>query len=256
MKSITSTLMALAAIAVIAPALAAENADDWPIWNGPNHDLTTSGNGAFDNDTFGLERLWSRPLGSGYSALSVAGDRLVACFSDGTSDWMAALDVASGRELWRYRIDAETYRGHDGSDDGPVATPTIHDGLVFGLSPRGRLFAVRLADGEEVWTRRLVDELGAKQPFWGFNSSPTVIGGVLVMLTGGDGGHSISGLDPATGELRWATGDDAVYYESPIALRLGDEEHIFALTNDHIIGLEPGTGRVLWRQENKVDEGP
>jgi outer membrane protein assembly factor BamB/enterochelin esterase-like enzyme len=178
----------------------------------------------------------------------------VTGFSDGTSDWMVALDVKSGRELWRYRMAEETYRGHDGSDDGPVATPTIHGGQIYGLTPRGRLFALRLADGEQVWTRQLVDELGAFEPLWGFNSSPTVIGGVLVMQTGGGDGHSISALDPATGELLWSTGDDAVYYESPIALRFGDEEQIFALTNEYILGLVPETGEVLWRQEHKVDE--
>lgn len=255
MKTLTSILMALTVLGVAPPTAAAAESHDWPAWNGPNHDLTSPGSGVFDKKVFGLRRLWSKPLGSGYSGLSVVGQRLVTGFSDGTSDWIVALDANSGEELWRYRMAEETYRGHDGSDDGPVATPTIHGGLVYGLSPRGRLFALRLADGEEIWTRQLVDELGAQQPFWGFNSSPTVIGGVLVMLTGGDDGHSISGLDPATGKLLWSSGDDAVYYESPIPLRLGNEEQIFALTNDHILGLVPETGEVLWREEHKVDEG-
>lgn len=255
MKILTNILMALAVLGVALPAAASTESHDWPSWNGPNHDLTSLGNGVFDEEAFALKRLWSKPLGSGYSALSVVGDRLVTGFSSGTSDWMVALDVKSGQELWRYRMAEATYRGHDGSDDGPVATPTIHGGLVYGLTPRGRLFALRLADGEEVWTRQLVDELGAKEPLWGFNSSPTVIGGVLVMQTGGDNGHSLSALDPATGELLWSTGNDAVYYQSPITLRLGDEEQIFALTNHHILGLVPRTGEVLWRQEHKVDEG-
>ncbi|MCP4653874.1 MAG: PQQ-binding-like beta-propeller repeat protein, partial [bacterium] len=227
---------------------------DWPIWSGPNHDLTSLGNGAFDDPTFGLEVLWSKPLGSGYSGISAVGNQLVTAFSDGTSDVMVALDAGSGEELWRYRMD-ETYRGHDASDDGPVATPTLHDGLVYGLSPRGRLFALRLADGEQVWSRRLVAELGAVEPFWGFNSTPTVIGGVLIMETGGPDGEAISGLDPATGELLWSVEDDPVGYESPTVLRIAGEEQVVALTNHLILGLVPKTGEVLWKKELKIEGG-
>lgn len=247
-------LLVLATCVTVSFATAA-NSNDWPIWNGPNHDLTTSSGGLFDDGAFGLERVWSKPLGSGYSALSVVGDRLVTGFSDRTSDWMVALDVGTGSELWRYRMSEETYRGHDGSADGPVATPTIHGETVYGLTPRGRLFALRLDNGVEVWSRNLVEDLGAREPLWGFNSSPTVIGGVLVMLTGGPDGRSITALDPATGDLLWATGDDAVYYESPIMLRVGDEEQIFVLANDYALGLVPKTGKVLWREKHNVDEG-
>jgi hypothetical protein len=93
MKTATSILMALAMLGMALPAAAAAESNDWPSWNGPNHDLTSLGNGAFDGESFGLERLWSKSLGSGYSALSVVGDRLVTGFSDGTSDWMVALDA-------------------------------------------------------------------------------------------------------------------------------------------------------------------
>jgi hypothetical protein len=52
--------------------------------------------------------------------------------SDGTSDVIAAFDEQSGAELWRFAVEP-TYRGHDGSHDGPMTTPLIHDGRVFGL---------------------------------------------------------------------------------------------------------------------------
>ncbi|MCP4654139.1 MAG: PQQ-binding-like beta-propeller repeat protein, partial [bacterium] len=205
----------------------------WPTWSGPHSDLTAAGDGIFDRPGFGLEVLWSKPLGSGYSGIVVAGERVVTAFSDGESDLVAALDAATGDELWRYRI-AETYKGHDNSDDGPLATPTIHDGLVYGLGARGRLFALRLADGKQVWSRRLVEELGARKPRYGFVSAPTIVGGVLVIQTGGPEGQSITVLDPKTGKLLWSAGDDAVDYQSPMALRVDGEAQIFALTNRHL----------------------
>jgi len=91
----------------------------------------------------------------------VVGDRLVTAFSDGESDWLGALDANTGEERWRYRF-GETHEGQDAADDGPLATPMIHQGIVYGLGPRGRLIALRLADGIEVWSRQLVAELGAR----------------------------------------------------------------------------------------------
>jgi outer membrane protein assembly factor BamB len=227
---------------------------DWPLWSGPSYNLTTQGDGALDRPNLGLEVLWQRPLGSAYSAISVVEDRLVTAYSDGESDLMVALEVSSGNELWRYRI-GDTYVGHDGSDDGPVATPTIDDQTVYGLGPHGRLFALRLDDGTLIWSRDLVGELAAKEPLWGFNSSPTVIGGVLVMQTGGADGHSISALDPGTGELLWSVEDEPVYYQSPTVWSHQGEQQIVALTNSLLMGLRPGNGKVLWKAEHNVKEG-
>jgi enterochelin esterase-like enzyme/outer membrane protein assembly factor BamB len=232
----------------------AESGDDWPGWSGPNRNLTATSDGLFQREAFGLERVWSRPLGSGYSGLTISGHRVVAAFSDGDSDFVAALDSLSGEELWRYRI-GELYPGHEGSNDGPLATPTIRDGRVFALGPRGRLFALGLDDGREVWSRQLVEEYGAREPLYGFTSAPTIIDDVLVLQTGGADGHGISGFEPATGRPLWSTGDDEVSYQSPAAVRVGNEELVFSVTNRRFVGLAPRTGAVLWSHEHPGENG-
>lgn len=231
----------------------AEKAErDWPAWSGPRHDLTTTGGGVFERPTIGLEVQWSRALGSGYSGILVVGKRVVTGFSDGTSDFVVALDSATGEELWRYRIGA-AYKGHDGSDDGPMSTPTVRKGRVFGLGTAGELFAVRLSDGAEIWSHRLVDELGARSALYGFASAPTWIDGVLVVETGSADGHSIAGFNPANGKLLWSTGEDAVDYQSPMALTVDGAEQVFAITNRRFLGLAPRTGEVLWSHEHTTD---
>jgi len=226
---------------------------DWPSWSGPNGDLTVDGVAVFEAGV-GLESSWKRPLGSGYSGIVVSGGRLVTAYSDGKSDLLVALDPVSGETQWRYHI-AETYAAHDGSDDGPLATPTIHDGTVFGLGGHGRLVAVRLEDGQEVWSRQLVGELGASEPFYGFATAPTIVSGVLIVQTGGTGGHSISALDPGSGKLLWSVGDDHVTYQSPTALRVGEEDQVFAVTDRHLLGLAPRTGKILWQHEHREEDG-
>ena len=248
--------LALLSLAVgMAPVqpLAADEASDWPHWSGPNLDLTSpSGSDVFTGE-FRLERFWSIPLGSGYSGIAVVDERVVAAFSDGTSDFFAAFDAATGDEIWRHRI-AETYEGHDQSEDGPRSTPTIHNGVVYGLGPWGHLVALRLADGREVWSSHVVEDLGARAPFAGFATAPAVIGGVLVVQTGGSDGHSISGLDPATGELLWSAEDDFVMYQSPVAVHVDGEALVFAVTDERVVGLRPRNGDVLWQLPHELSE--
>ena len=55
----------------------------------------------------------------------------MTAFSDGEADYLVSLDASSGVEQWRYRI-SDAYKGHDGSDDGPLATPAIAGAAVPG----------------------------------------------------------------------------------------------------------------------------
>lgn len=68
-----------------------------------------------------------------------------------------------------------TLHGQDGSFDGRIATPALAEGRMFGLGPRGQLFALEAATGREVWRVDLVAREGAVQPFYGFSASPLVM---------------------------------------------------------------------------------
>ncbi|MDA8020769.1 MAG: PQQ-binding-like beta-propeller repeat protein [Thermoanaerobaculia bacterium] len=247
------------AVAETDPELPAERSillQDWPVLSGPAGNLTSLDNGVFDSGPFGLERVWSRPLGSSYSGILVVDGRLTTTFSDGESDYLVALDASTGAEQWRYRI-SDTYKGHDGSDDGPLATPTIDGGVVYGLGARGELFAVSLEDGKERWRRDLVTDFGAVKPDFGFATAPTVIGDLLVVETGGTDGRSISAFDRETGRLRWSTGNDPVSYQSPMAFDLrGQTSLLVAVTDRSLLGLDPETGEVLWQHQHTEGDDP
>lgn len=230
----------------MATAAAGSPGDDWLQWAGPNFNLTIRDAGVFDRGAFDLEPVWVRPLGSAYSGIAVADGKLITAFSDGTSDLLAALDEATGEEIWRYRI-GPVYKGHDGSHDGPNSTPLVHGGRVYGLGPWGRLFALRLGDGKEVFSHKVDEEYGARAPIHGFTTAPTLVDGVLVVQTGGPEGHAISGFHPDSGELLWHTGNDRVEYQSPMALGLDGTTLVLAVTSESVLGLVPQTGEVLFR---------
>ena len=201
-----------------------------------------------------LELAWKRPLGSGYSGISIADHKLVTAFTDGEEDLVVALDPTTGEEIWRYDL-APVYDGHDGSHNGPIATPAIADGRVFMVDPWGHVAALDLATGEALWTTHLVVDFGSKSQYYGFASSPVVVGDTVVLQIGGEGG-AVVGLDVASGELRWRSFEDEVMAQSPILATIGGAEQVLVLGSTKLAGLDPSSGAVLWEFAHEGEPGP
>lgn len=219
---------------------------DWPQFRGPHLDGTSSGNGLPAPESLGLELAWERPLGSGYSSISVADGKGATLFSDGDHDYVTVFDARTGEELWRRPIDA-TYRGHDGSSDGPTSTPALHDGTVFALGPKGRLLALAVDDGEELWSYDLDAAPGSRAPMYGYSTAPVVVDGLLIVQTGSARGRSVTAFDPTSGEVRWTAADDPVSHQSPAVLELLGRRQLVAAGDGFVFGLEPASGEVLWK---------
>jgi enterochelin esterase-like enzyme/outer membrane protein assembly factor BamB len=195
---------------------------------------------------------WKADLGSGYSGVAVAGGRVITMFATPESDVAAAFDAAMGKELWRYRI-ADAYKGHDGSHDGPISTPVQDAGRVFGLGPRGDLFALDAATGKALWSVNIVEKHGAKAPYYGFTTSPIVVDNVLVVEIGAGEGKAIAGFDPSDGRLIWSAGDDEISYHSPIAAVIAGRRMVLAAGKKTLLGIDPSTGKVLWSHAHQGD---
>lgn len=234
-------LLALSSMAISAFA-STEERGSWPLFRGPQAGGPELGDVIPDGD-FGLAVEWQRDLGSGYSNISVADDRAVTMFTDGDVDVIAAFDVASGDELWRFEL-GEKYAGHDGSDDGPLGTPTLADGSVYALGPNGRLVALSLADGSEIWNQTL-DETNSTVPFYGYTSAPVVTGQNVVVATGGEG-RTLTAYARSNGEKAWSAGDDNVTYQTPILLELNGQEQLVSSTDQWLLGVDPSDGSILW----------
>lgn len=235
-------LLGLLLLGTALPALAGEG---WPRWRGPSQDGTTSSEGAFAHPELGLEVVWSRSLGSGYAGVSVLFGVALTAYTDGDDDVVVALEAATGNELWRHVL-GPRYDGHDGSHDGPLSTPVVADGRVFALAPRGRLVAIDLLTGEPTWEVDLAADLGAEKPYYGFTTTPLILGDVVIVELGGEG-EAIVALDVAGGEKRWGVGTGDVTYQSAIAARLAGEDLVLATTEGAVIALDPKDGSEHWR---------
>jgi len=249
------TLICLCAAGIVAGAPGASLAAvEWTGLRGPGHDGAVRDARLFaDGGKPGLTLAWKKTLGSGYASIVTGDGRVITMFAAGDADVAAAFDAATGAEIWRYRID-DAYKGHDGSHDGPIASPTLSGGRLFGLSPRGLLFALDAATGKAIWSHDVAKDFEAKMPFYGFSSSPIVVEGVLVVQIGAGEGKSVAGFNPGDGKLLWSAGDDPINYHSPIAAEIGGKTQVLSAGGKTLVGIEPATGKVLWSFAHEGDE--
>jgi outer membrane protein assembly factor BamB len=72
-------------------------------------------------------------------------------------------------------------------------------------------------------------------------------GGSLVVQVGSDvHGGRVLALDPATGKERWVWTGPGPGYASPLAVTIDSVRQIVTLTNGTIVGIDAGTGALLW----------
>ena len=220
---------------------------DWPQWRGIHRDGHSIAADISETwPTGGPEELWRKPIGSGFSAISVRGPNLfVACTHDG-KETLLHLDAATGEERWRLTM-GEQFEEEFGN--GPRAAPTIHGAVVLALSSRGRLIAARIEDGSTLWTADLHEKFGGTSFSRGYASSPLVEGDRVIVnaAVAVDDSPSIVALNRSNGSVVWTAGTGRSASSSPIALTIAGERQIVTTYAQGLAGLDANDGRFLWR---------
>lgn len=218
-------------------------AGDWPEYRGAR------GNGRSAEtswthhwDANGPSVMWEFELGTGFSGLVAVDDLVIGTGHQDGKTLVSAIQLETGLKQWQYKYDAPL----DANDfeGGPTSTPLIADGVIFVLSRRGMLFALRLLDGSLVWQTDLVSETGIRIPGWGFSGSPRLFGARLVVNVG-DAGVCV---DRETGKILWASEDRESGYSSAVYFKdQGVDSVILGSARSYVcVDLEKGQER--WRQ--------
>ncbi len=239
-------LAALCAVLVLPQDVRAGETESWSqLWGPTGNGMAASS--ARLSPSVRLREVWRRPVGSGFSALSIADGRGYTGLADGTGDFLAAIDLGSGREVWRARL-GDVYRGHDGSKDGPISTPTVDGARVFIVGPRGALVAADAATGRELWRVDLTADLAAPMPFYGFGTSPVVVGDLVIVAAGGEK-HNLAAFAKDTGRRVWSVAHSkAVNYATPSVATIAGVRQLLVFANDQLLGVKPEDGSLLWSQ--------
>jgi outer membrane protein assembly factor BamB len=238
--------LAAATIALLVAAVPVSQSpvpDGWPGLWGPSRTGDAAGNVA---PIRSLREIWRRPSAGGYSEIAVSGGRAVTLELRGADDFAVAVDASTGRQLWAARI-GPTYRGHGGSDDGPISTPAIDGSEVFAIGPHGHLVVLDAATGRERWRHDLVREFAASEPIWGFAASPLVEGNLVIVPTGGEKSRGLLAFDRASGRLVWSAPHvKARAYTSAVAAVLAGRRQVIASAGDRVFAVSPADGSLLW----------
>lgn len=226
---------------------------DWPGWRGP--DRTGHTRAAIPATLPDNPRAaWKIPLGHGYASPVLAGKTVIVCDDSNNSETARALDLDSGRELWKT---AYAPAWSDEFEPGPRCTPLIHGDHVFVQSAQGRLACLRLADGHIVWAVDFKDlgtvwanerssNIGAAVRR-GHTGSPIVEGDHLFVQVGSLLGSSIVAFNRHSGQVVWKSLDDATAYSSPVIGTVAGTRQFITATCEGLVGLAVTDGKLLWR---------
>jgi outer membrane protein assembly factor BamB len=227
-------------LALTVPVLAA----DWPHYRGVNHDGKSPEKIAKTWPTEGPKTVWKVPMGEGFSAVSVVGDRAYCFASVEEQETVIAMESGTGKQLWAVPIDKKIYDRQGGN--GPRSTPAIDGGLVYILGTYGKLAALNAADGKIVWQHDLNAEFGGKTIQWGYAASPVIEGDVVLVCAGGEG-QSLLGFNKKTGAVIWKGQSDGMTHATPTPATLFGTRQVIFRTDRGLVSVVPTSGDVLWR---------
>lgn len=258
------------ALAVVALLAIAASGEDWPRWRGPRGDGTWNAPKLPEKwPAEGPKVIWRQPVGGGYAGVTAADGRV--CTIDleapiqptpkgkdnGRPDGVERVlcfDAATGKPLWSHKYPV-TYGDLEGYSNGPRSSPTIHEGKVYTLGAVGHLFCFDAKTGAILWQHDTVSAFKAQVPTWGFAGSPVVDGDNLLVHLGAKDGGCVVAFDRHSGKERWRSLDDPAGYSTPAVFDTPAGRLLVVWTPKHIHGLDPATGKHLWKVPYEVTYG-
>jgi outer membrane protein assembly factor BamB len=184
--------------------------------------------------------LWRRPIGPGWSSFAVASDLLYTQEQRGEDEIVACYRMSTGEPVWRHRDPARFWESNGGA--GPRGTPTLNGGHVFAFGATGILNVLDAGDGSLVWSRNAASDTDTKVPYWGFSSSPLVVGELVIVAVSG----KLVAYDVAKGERRWLSPSRGGSYSSPQLATIGGVAQVILLRGEGAHAVAPADGALLW----------
>ncbi|MBX3412912.1 MAG: PQQ-binding-like beta-propeller repeat protein [Pirellulales bacterium] len=232
-------------------------AEDWPRWRGPRGDGTWQAPklpAQWPAD--GLKRRWRQPIGGGYAGV-VASDGLVYTMDrqrkPGEAERVLAYRADNGEPVWQHAYPV-AYGDLD-YGNGPRAAPTIFEDRVYTLGAVGHAYCLDVRTGEVIWSKDFVRDYAAQLPEWGLAASPVVFENLVILQPGVRPDGCLVALDRATGQEVWRASTDPAGYATPILIERAGQPQLICWTPEHVIGVQPRDGKMLWSIPYKVTYG-
>ena len=224
-----------------APATPSTAQAEWPGFRGPRRDGIVRGvRIKTDWAASPPAQMWRRPIGPGWSSFAVSGDLLYTQEQRGEEEVVACYKASTGQPVWSHRDKARFFESVGGA--GPRSTPTLHNGRVYTFGATGILNALDATTGKVLWSRNVASETNTATPFWGFSSSPLVIGDAVIVAASGN----LVAYDAATGNQKWVGPKAGGSYSSPHFVTIGGVAQVLLIGEDRLISVAPADGKQIW----------
>jgi outer membrane protein assembly factor BamB len=236
-------------------------AADWPGWRGPHRDAIFPETGLLKQWPQGGPRLaWkAQGLGGGFSSLSIAGDRIFTMGDRGDSQYVLALNLADGKQIWATKIGPAW---DDDETGGPRGTPTVDGDSVYAIGTEGEVVCLNRATGAIRWQKSMTrDYNGQMMSVWKYAESP-LIDGDRLLFTPGNFDAMVVAVDKRTGKDLWrgevgrisGNGSNGAGYSSIIASDGAGVHQYVQLIGRGLIGVRAEDGKVLWKYNRVAND--
>lgn len=240
--------------------------EDWPQFLGPLGTSVSRETGLAETwPKDGLPVLWEKTIGTGYSAPSIVGNRLVMHHRLGRREIVECLRADNGESIWKldYRSD---YSDPYGYNDGPRCSPVLTEDRCYTFGAEGKLVCCELKTGKQVWARDVKADFNLPQWFFGIGCSPILEGDLIIALVGGQPNAGVVAFNAKTGETvwqamgketwdgaetgwrekktyEWSGEEQVVSYSSPYVATIHGKKHLLVLGRQGLVSLDPATGK-------------
>ncbi len=259
---------AVASVAAAAPPSVIDPMD-WPSWRGPHQNGVSREVGLIEEfDPMGGDGsnvLWKSEEAAGISTPIVMNGRLFTIVRDspGTSkdaEKVICLDAVSGKVLWEnvYNVflsDVPAERVGWSHVSGDPLTDR-----VYALGACCLLQCIDAETGTTIWSHSLSEEFGMLSTYGGRTNTPVIFENLVIIsgvTTGWDEtarpAHRFLAFDKTSGDLVWLTSTrplpEDTTYSTPIITIINGQQVMIAGSGDgEVYGIQPRTGKILWKQ--------
>ncbi|MGW8315082.1 MAG: outer membrane protein assembly factor BamB family protein [Bacteroidales bacterium] len=267
-----------ATIAVLIICAAVAYSQDWPQYLGPTRDGKSPQQNILRSWSAesGPEVLWNVEVGIGYGGPVVKDGKVYLLDRDDASgDIMRCFNLSSGKELWRYSYEAPGSVMFPGSR----SVPAVDGDHVYSCGAYGDLYCIDINSHQPVWNKNVWTDFGGTPgggseggfgpgesgafPTWAISQCPLVYHEKLIVASQAPEAGVVA-YDKLTGEVIWKTPAlGEVGYVSPSIVKIDGMDHVVMVTASSggrgtpvvpgkIVGIDPGTGEVLWEYADWV----
>jgi outer membrane protein assembly factor BamB len=274
-------LLALAVLGLVTPLApgpalqaqraAADAADPWAPgswrqWGGPNRDFLIEASGLAEKwPETGPPVVWSRPLGTGHSAIIADEGRLYTMYRAGNGkstggggrtqgpfeaeESVIALDAKTGQTIWEHKYPSRREDFSFGA--GPHSTPLIAGDRLFTIGTNQQMFAFDKRTGKVLWSHDFIKEFRSPELLirpvvkTGYGCSPIAYRDTIICSVGGPG-QSVMAFRQSDGAVVWKSGDFLTSEAPPIMINVAGREQLVMFGGGTVNGMDPANGQILW----------